>query len=215
MNIKSYCLIKISSFILAVLSMTFLLCGCSDELSTDKETERYIRKNYGKDFTMTLIASDCTGETEPGRAGDYKLWTVVLNEDGNEITFVLRNYLTRAVQFLDGASFGPLKSQYESSYAKEKSKIVHDQILKIVDQYTDIKYEEDESDSDRFIIYNGNYEEYADCIHQIDTLYDFPRDTNITFFATMYDENGVVIDSWLYEYSSGDKKLDMSLLERD
>lgn len=233
MNIESFCIIKTSSFILAVLSMTLLLCGCSEELSTEKETERYIKKNYGKDFTMTLAESDCSGESErtggpdragerdstvesePGKAGDYKTWTVVLKENGHEITFVLRNYLSHAVQFLDGASFGPLKSRYESSYAIEKSRIVHEQVLNIVDQYADVKYIEDDSDSDRFEIYNSSYDEFADCIRQIDALYAFPCDTGIRFFATMFSENGEVIDSWLYEYSSGNEKLDMSLLEPD
>jgi len=188
--------------------------GCSSELSTQREIESYVKKTYGKNFIITLIDSDDVGVTDSSRAGTSKTWRIDLKERDLDITFELENYLSRSIKFLDGASFGPVKSYYVSTYAQEKAKILHKEVLKIVDKYPDVEYVEDESSpSDRFMVYNSNHNEFIKCIKEIDKLYNFPRDTNIRFLATVMDENNNIVDTWLYSYSSGKKKLDTSLLK--
>lgn len=189
---------------LIICSISLVLTGCGAKLSTKKDVEKYVKRIYGKEYTLTLI-------------GDFRQerkWEVNLKDKNIEVTFELRNFLRPSIQFLDNTSFGPIKEYYQSTYAIEKAKIVHDNVLKIVRRYPDIEYIEDAVEkSDRFIVHNNNYKDFIKCIKEIDKLYSFPIDTYYLFFATVYDDENNVADSWLYSYSIGDKKLDESLLQ--
>lgn len=204
---------KLLAILIAISVMAALAGGCTARLRTADEVRYYVEQTYGKDFSLWPVEPDGQTGSQSDRPASSQTWKVILQEAGHDISFELRNYLTNSIQFLDGASFGPVVSRFESTYAIEKARAVHDQVLNIVAGFPDVEYVEDDNlRSDRFVVHNSNFEAFIACIQEIDRLYSFPQDTVIRFFATVIDRNDAIVASWLYNYSTGEKQLDISLL---